>query len=108
MYPSRTLRRAQLGTRPVRQASVAALSSIVSFAMFGLLFAAPLYFQVVRGANAQGSGIRLLPLIGGMLVGGAFADRITAPSRCPSRCHRRVRSTRGSVRHRRDDRCRHR
>jgi MFS transporter, DHA2 family, multidrug resistance protein len=56
----------------------AALSSIVSFAMFGLLFAAPLYFQVVRGANAQGSGIRLLPLIGGMLVGGAFADRIAA------------------------------
>ena len=56
----------------------AALSSIVSFAMFGLLFAAPLYFQVVRGADAQGSGIRLLPLIAGMLVGGAFADRITA------------------------------
>jgi MFS transporter, DHA2 family, multidrug resistance protein len=56
----------------------AALSSIVSFALFGLLFAAPLYFQVVRGANAQGSGIRLLPLIAGMVVGGAFADRITA------------------------------
>src|SRR4029453_9499976 len=56
----------------------AVLSSIVSFAMFGLLFAAPLYFQVVRGADAQGSGIRLLPLIAGMLVGGAFADRITA------------------------------
>jgi DHA2 family multidrug resistance protein-like MFS transporter len=56
----------------------AVLSSIVSFAMFGLLFAAPLYFQVVRGVDAQGSGIRLLPLIAGMLVGGAFADRITA------------------------------
>jgi EmrB/QacA subfamily drug resistance transporter len=56
----------------------ATLSSVVSFAMFGLLFAAPLYFQVVRGADAQGSGIRLLPLIGGMLVGGAFADRLAA------------------------------
>jgi MFS transporter, DHA2 family, multidrug resistance protein len=56
----------------------AALSSVVSFAMFGLLFAAPLYFQVVRGADAQGSGMRLLPLITGLLVGGAFADRITA------------------------------
>jgi EmrB/QacA subfamily drug resistance transporter len=56
----------------------ATLSSLVSFAMFGLLFAAPLYFQVVRGADAQGSGIRLLPLIAGLLVGGAVADRLAA------------------------------
>jgi EmrB/QacA subfamily drug resistance transporter len=56
----------------------ATLSSLVSFVMFGLLFAAPLYFQVVRGADAQGSGIRLLPLIAGMLLGGAFADRLVA------------------------------
>jgi MFS transporter, DHA2 family, multidrug resistance protein len=56
----------------------ATLSSVVSFVMFGLLFAAPLYFQVVRGADAQGSGIRLLPLIAGMLLGGAFADRLVA------------------------------
>jgi DHA2 family multidrug resistance protein-like MFS transporter len=54
------------------------LSSIVSFVMFGLLFAVPLYFQVVRGTDAQGSGIRLLPLIGGLLAGGAFADRLAA------------------------------
>jgi MFS transporter, DHA2 family, multidrug resistance protein len=54
------------------------LSSTVSFAMFGLLFAVPLYFQAVRGADAQGSGIRLLPLIGGLLVGGAVADRAVA------------------------------
>jgi hypothetical protein len=46
--------------------------------MFGLLFAVPLYFQVVRGENAQGSGIRLLPLIAGLLVGGAIADRLAA------------------------------
>jgi DHA2 family multidrug resistance protein-like MFS transporter len=56
----------------------ATLSSVVSFVMFGLLFAVPLYFQVVRGVDAQGSGIRLLPLIAGMLVGGAFADRLVA------------------------------
>jgi DHA2 family multidrug resistance protein-like MFS transporter len=54
------------------------LSSIVSFAMFGLLFAAPLYFQAVRGTDAQGSGIRLLPLIAGLLVGGAVGDRLAA------------------------------
>jgi DHA2 family multidrug resistance protein-like MFS transporter len=45
------------------------LTTGVSFAMFGLLFAMPQYFQEVRGADALGSGIRLLPLVGGMLVG---------------------------------------
>ena len=54
------------------------LSSLVSFALFGLLFAVPLYFQVVRGVDAQGSGIRLLPLIAGLLIGGAAADRLAA------------------------------
>jgi len=52
------------------------LSSAVSFTMFGLLFAIPLYFQVVHGADAQGGGIRLLPLIGGLLLGGILADRL--------------------------------
>src|SRR5262245_54096774 len=56
----------------------ASLSSIVSFVMFGLLFAVPLYFQVVRGADAQASGIRLLPLIAGMFVGSTAADRLAA------------------------------
>jgi DHA2 family multidrug resistance protein-like MFS transporter len=54
------------------------LSTIVSFAMFGLLFAVPLYVQVVRGGDAQGSGLYLLPLIGGMLIGGICADPIAA------------------------------
>ena len=56
----------------------AGFSSLVNFAMFGLLFAVPLYFQVVHGTDAQGSGIRLLPLIGGLLVSGALADRLVA------------------------------
>jgi MFS transporter, DHA2 family, multidrug resistance protein len=54
----------------------AGLSSLASFVMFGLLFTVPLYLQVIRGADAQGSGLRLLPLIGGMLVGGMVADRV--------------------------------
>ncbi len=29
----------------------------------------PQYFQEVQGANAMGSGLRLLPLIGGLVVG---------------------------------------
>jgi EmrB/QacA subfamily drug resistance transporter len=45
------------------------LATVVSFALIGLFFAEPLYFQEVLGADAMGSGILLLPMIGGMLVG---------------------------------------
>src|SRR5271166_1035083 len=45
------------------------LSTLVSFAMFGIFFAMPLYFQEVRGVNAMGSGLRLLPMVGGMVIG---------------------------------------
>ena len=53
-----------------------ALATLVSFAMFGLMFAMPLYFQDVQGANALGTGLRMLPLVGGLLVGGALAARL--------------------------------
>src|SRR5208282_3705134 len=43
------------------------LATLVSFAMFGIFFAMPQYFQEVRGVNAMGSGLRLLPMIGGMV-----------------------------------------
>jgi len=46
-----------------------ALATLVSFAMFGIFFAMPQYFQEVQGANALGSGLRLLPMIGGLVVG---------------------------------------
>jgi DHA2 family multidrug resistance protein-like MFS transporter len=52
------------------------LATVVSFAMFGLLFTVPQYFQAVRGADAMGAGVRLLPLIGGLMVGAALADRL--------------------------------
>jgi MFS transporter, DHA2 family, multidrug resistance protein len=55
------------------------LTTGVSFAMFGLLFAMPQYFQEVRGADALGSGIRLLPLVGGMLVGMIGGTRLATP-----------------------------
>ena len=54
------------------------LATLVSFAMFGIFFALPQYFQDVRGTDALGSGIRLLPLIGGMLVGMVAGTRLTA------------------------------
>ena len=45
------------------------LATLVSFAMFGIFFAMPQYFQEVQGANAMDSGLRLLPMIGGLVVG---------------------------------------
>jgi MFS transporter, DHA2 family, multidrug resistance protein len=59
------------------------LATLVSFAMFGLLFAMPLYFQEVRGADALGSGLRLLPMIGGMLVGMIGGTRLSSPRKGP-------------------------
>jgi MFS transporter, DHA2 family, multidrug resistance protein len=46
------------------------------FAMFGLLFAAPQFFQAVLGTSAMGSGIRLLPLMGGLALGAPLADQV--------------------------------
>ncbi len=57
------------------------LATAVSFAMFGIFFALPQYFQDVRGANALGSGVRLLPLVGGMLVGMVAGTRLQSPGR---------------------------
>jgi len=52
------------------------LATLVSFAMFGIFFALPQYFQDVRGDDALGSGIRLLPMIAGMLVGMVTGTRL--------------------------------
>jgi EmrB/QacA subfamily drug resistance transporter len=52
------------------------LAALGGFALIGLLFTAPQYFQAVRGADAMGSGVRLLPLIGGVVAGAVTADRL--------------------------------
>jgi MFS transporter, DHA2 family, multidrug resistance protein len=44
-------------------------ATIVNFALFGMLFAVPQYFQSVDGATPLGTGVRLLPMIAGMLAG---------------------------------------
>ncbi|MRH88807.1 DHA2 family efflux MFS transporter permease subunit [Nocardia sp. SYP-A9097] len=49
---------------------------LVNFAMFGLFFTMPQYFQAVLGADAFGSGLRLLPLIGGLAVGARVSERL--------------------------------
>jgi MFS transporter, DHA2 family, multidrug resistance protein len=60
------------------------LTTAVSFAMFGLLFAMPQYFQEVRGTDALGSGLRLLPMVGGMLVGMISGTRLSSPRKARS------------------------
>jgi MFS transporter, DHA2 family, multidrug resistance protein len=57
------------------------LTTLVSFSLFGILFAMPQYFQGVRGVNAFGSGLRLLPLIGGMVLGMLGGTRLQTPRR---------------------------
>jgi DHA2 family multidrug resistance protein-like MFS transporter len=56
----------------------AVLATLASFGMLGLLFALPQFFSVVGGADAFGSGLRLLPVIGGLLLGARTADRLVA------------------------------
>jgi len=51
------------------------LSTAVSFVMFGVLFAVPQYYQAVLGTDPMGGGVRLLPMIGGILAGAVVADR---------------------------------
>ncbi|CAI7980306.1 MFS transporter, DHA2 family, multidrug resistance protein [Frankia sp. Hr75.2] len=52
------------------------LAAVAGLAMIGVLFTMPQYFQGVRGTGTLGSGLRLLPLIGGMVVGAGLAGRL--------------------------------
>jgi MFS transporter, DHA2 family, multidrug resistance protein len=54
------------------------LAAVGIFALFGVLFTTPQYFQAILGTDAMGSGLRLLPLIGGLAVAASMADQITA------------------------------
>ena len=48
--------------------------TIVGFAMTGVLFVLSPYLQVVQHNDAQGTGVRLLPLIAAMMVGAISSD----------------------------------
>lgn len=51
-------------------------ATVASFALFGLLFVVPLYLRFVLGNDAFDTGIRLLPLIGGFVVGVGGGTRV--------------------------------
>jgi EmrB/QacA subfamily drug resistance transporter len=50
----------------------------VSFVMFGAFFLLPLYFQNVTGTGSMGTGLRLLPLVAGLMVGGLLSEKVAA------------------------------
>ena len=52
------------------------LAVLPIMAMLGILFTMPQYFQGVLGTNAMGSGLRLLPLVAGLIAGAVPAARV--------------------------------
>ena len=57
------------------------LATLVSFAMFGIMFTMPLYFQDVSGSDSLGTGLKMLPMIGGLVAGGAIAAKLQTPGK---------------------------
>ncbi|MCC9709363.1 MFS transporter [Streptomyces sp. MNU76] len=51
-------------------------ATLVMFVLSGLLFVLPPYLQAVLGHDALGTGVRLLPLMGGLLVGARAAQPV--------------------------------
>jgi EmrB/QacA subfamily drug resistance transporter len=67
----------RLGLFTDRRFSVGVLAmTLAGFALFGVVFVLPQYVQVVLGTDAFGAGVRLLPLIAGMLVAAPVGDRL--------------------------------
>ncbi|WP_205324133.1 MFS transporter [Glycomyces sp. YM15] len=52
------------------------IATASSMLMMGALFLVPQYLQIVEGHSAFGTGLRLLPMIGGLMVGGLGAERL--------------------------------
>jgi hypothetical protein len=52
------------------------LAVVPVLAMLGILFTMPQYFQGVLGTSAMGSGLRLLPLVAGLMAGAVPAARV--------------------------------
>ena len=51
---------------------------LVTFVLMGALFVLPQYLQSVLGNDALGTGVRMMPLMGGLLVAARLAERLVA------------------------------
>ena len=49
---------------------------VMGFALLGVLFVFTPFVQIVQGQDAQATGLRLLPLIGGIVLGALGTDRL--------------------------------
>jgi EmrB/QacA subfamily drug resistance transporter len=58
--------------------STSALGFVVGFAMFGALSFLPLFFQIVKGVSPTESGLRLFPMMGGLLVASIGSGQIVS------------------------------
>ncbi len=52
------------------------LATLATFTLMGAMFVLPQYFSAVDDTSALQTGLRLLPMIGGLLVGVQLADRL--------------------------------
>jgi EmrB/QacA subfamily drug resistance transporter len=55
-----------------------AISFVMGFAMFGCIIFLPLYMQIVRGVNPTSSGLRLLPMMVGLVGTSIISGQIIA------------------------------
>src|SRR4051812_22259293 len=63
-------------------AVTSAIGFVIGFALFGALTYLPLFQQVVRGASPTESGLQLIPVMGGVLIGSIGSGQvITATGR---------------------------
>ena len=58
--------------------AASAIGFVIGFAMFGALTFVPQFFQVVKGLSPTASGLRLLPMMGGMLVASIGSGQIVS------------------------------
>src|ERR1700674_1608532 len=52
--------------------------AVTGFGLFGVLFILSPYIQIVMGNDAQATGIRLLPIIGGVIIGAVVGNVLAA------------------------------
>ena len=58
----------------------ATVGLIVGFALFGSVTYLPLYLQIVKGASPTGSGLQMIPMMGGMLITSILSGQLISRS----------------------------
>ena len=53
-------------------------STVIGMGLFGGIASVPLYLQIVKGASPTGSGLLMLPMIGGMMAASLTSGQITS------------------------------